>query len=121
PTGCDHNGKQMIKNTESLSAGVYCGDIVVNAGANLTLNPGIYYLDSSSLTVAGNASITGSNVTLVFTSTSSNWGSASIGSNANVMLSAPTTGPTAGMVMYGDRNMTAGTSFSLTGGGTQNL
>jgi Flp pilus assembly protein TadG len=121
PTGPKYNNKINVKNQTELSPGIYYGDISVNAGATLTLDPGTYYFDSSNLTVAGNATITGNNVTLVFTSTSSNWGSATLSSNANVTLTPPTTGSTAGIVMYGDRNMPTGTSFNLTGGGTQNL
>jgi len=36
-------------------------------------------------------------------------------------LTAPTSGKTQGIVMYGDRKMPQGTTFSLTGGGTQNF
>lgn len=110
------NGK-----TNSLDPGCYTGSITVNAGAVLNLNPGIYYLDGANLSVAGNATITGSGVTLVFTGSGSNWGTASIGSNATIDLTAPTSGPTKGIVMYGDRNMPAGTAFNLTGGSTQNF
>jgi hypothetical protein len=93
----------------------------VNAGATLNLDPGIYYLDGANLSVSGNATITGSGVTLVFTGSGSKWGTASIGSNAIIDLTAPTSGSTKGIVMYGDRNMPAGTAFNLTGGGTQNF
>lgn len=110
------NGK-----TNSLDPGCYMGSITVNAGATLNLNPGIYYLDGANLTVAGNATITGSGVTLVFTGSGSDWGTASIGSNATINLTAPTSGPLKGIVMYGDRNMPAGTAFNLTGGSTQNF
>jgi Flp pilus assembly protein TadG len=110
------NGKNS-----SLSPGCYSGNITVNAGATLTLSPGIYYLDGANLSVAGNATITGSGVTLVFTGSGSNWGTASIGSNATIDLTAPTTGQTKGIVIYGDRNMPAGTVFNLTGGATQNF
>jgi len=110
------NGK-----TTSLSPGCYKGSITVNAGATLSLDPGIYYLDGANLSVAGNATITGSGVTLVFTGSGNNWGTASIGSNAIIDLTAPSSGPTKGIVMYGDRNMTTGTAFNLTGGGTQNF
>jgi Flp pilus assembly protein TadG len=110
------NGK-----TNSLDPGCYGGSITVNAGATLNLNPGIYYLDGANLNVAGNATITGTGVTLVFTGSGSDWGTASIGSNAIVNLTAPTSGKTQGIVMYGDRKMPAGTAFSLTGGGTQNF
>jgi Flp pilus assembly protein TadG len=115
-TTVNANGK-----TTSLSPGCYRGDITVNAGATLNLSPGVYYLDGANLSVAGNATITGSGVTLVFTGSGSNWGTASIGSNATIDLTAPTTGSTKGIVMYGDRNMPAGTAFNLTGGGTQNF
>ncbi|WP_245315788.1 TadE/TadG family type IV pilus assembly protein [Bradyrhizobium neotropicale] len=110
------NGK-----TNSLSPGCYAGSVTVNAGATLNLDPGIYYLDGANLSVAGNATITGNGVTLVFTGSGSNWGTASIGSNATINLTAPTTGSTKGIVMYGDRNMPAGTAFNLTGGSTQNF
>jgi len=78
-------------------------------------------LNGANLSVAGNATITGTGVTLVFTGSGGNWGSATIGSNANVSLTAPTSGMTAGIAIYGDRRMPVGTSFNLTGGGTQNL
>ena len=110
------NGK-----TNSLDPGCYSGSITVNAGATLNLSPGIYYLDGANLNVAGNATIAGTGVTLVFTGSGSNWGTASIGSNAIVNLTAPSSGRTQGIVMYGDRNMPAGTAFNLTGGSTQNF
>jgi Flp pilus assembly protein TadG len=121
PTYCDYNNKMQVKGTTTLSPGVYCGDISVNAGATLTLSPGIYYFSGANLSVAGNATITGSGVTLIFTGSGNNWGSATIGSNANITLTAPTSGVTQGIVMYGDRNMPVGTAFSLEGGGTQNF
>jgi Flp pilus assembly protein TadG len=121
PSGCDYNNKSY-KNNVTISPGVYCQGIQVNAGANVTMSPGIYYIDRGSFSVAGNATITGTGVTIVFTSsTSSNWATASISSNANINLTAPSSGPTAGIVLFGDRNTPAGTAFSLTGGGTQNF
>ncbi|WP_146989625.1 TadE/TadG family type IV pilus assembly protein [Bradyrhizobium macuxiense] len=121
PTWCDYSNKFNVKGTTTLSPGSYCGDISVAAGATLTFNPGIYYFNGANLSVAGNATITGTGVTLVFTGSSGNWGSATIGSNANVSLTAPTSGTTAGIAIYGDRRMPVGSSFNLTGGGTQNL
>ncbi|OKO82996.1 hypothetical protein AC628_02725 [Bradyrhizobium sp. NAS96.2] len=121
PTWCDYSNKFNVKGTTTLSPGSYCGDISVAAGATLTFNPGIYYFNGANLSVAGNATITGTGVTLVFTGSSGNWGTATIGSNANVSLTAPTSGTTAGIAIYGDRRMPVGSSFNLTGGGTQNL
>ncbi len=123
------NGNQTINSNgkiNTLNPGCYSGSITVNAGATLDLTPGIYYLEGA-LSVAGNATLScstctgGQGVTLVFTGSGKNWGTASIGSNANVTLTAPSSGPTKGIVMYGDRNMPVGTAFNLTGGGTQNF
>lgn len=121
PGYCDYNNKIQVKGSTALSPGVYCGDVNVNAGAVLTLSPGIYYFNGANLSVAGNATVTGSGVTLVFTGSGSNWGTATISSNANVTLTAPTSGVTEGIVMYGDRRMPVGTAFNLEGGGTQNF
>jgi Flp pilus assembly protein TadG len=119
--GCDQHNLR-VNSSITLSPGVYCGGISVTAGAVVTLNPGIYYMDQGSLSVAGNATINGAGVTIVFTSgNNNNWATASIGSNANINLTAPTTGPTAGIVVFGDRNMPVGTVFKMTGGNTQSF
>jgi hypothetical protein len=118
-SGCDKTN-YVAKTTVTISPGVYCGGIALNAGANVTLNPGIYYLDQGSLSVNGGATLTGIGVTLVFTSSSGrNYASATINGGANINLVAPTTGPTAGIVIFGDRNMTNGTAFKLNGGSSE--
>jgi Flp pilus assembly protein TadG len=120
-SGCTQN-KFTAKSTVTIDPGVYCNGLTVNAGANLTLNPGIYYLDRGSLSVNGGASISGQGVTLVFTSsTGNNWATATINGNATVNLTAPLSGPTEGIVIFGDRQIPTGTSFKFDGGASQNL
>jgi Flp pilus assembly protein TadG len=110
------------KNTVTIEPGVYCGGISVNAGATLTLSQGIYYLDGGNLQVNGGGTLNGDRVTLVFTSKNrSDFATASINGNATVNLTPPTTGPTAGIVMFGDRRIPAGTAFKFNGGATQYL
>lgn len=110
------------KNTVTIDPGVYCGGMKLNANANVTLNPGIYYLDGGSLTMNGGAVMTGSGVTLVFTSQNiSGYATASINGNATVNLTPPKTGGTAGIVVFGDRRIPTGTAFSFNGGATQYL
>lgn len=117
--GCTQNNFKANSNA-TIDAGVYCGGIIVNAGAVLTLNPGIYYLDGGDLTVNGGATITGINVTLVFTSKNRNgYADVKINGNSIVSLTAPKIGPTAGIVVFGDRSMPADTTFKLNGGSTQ--
>jgi Flp pilus assembly protein TadG len=120
-SGCDKNN--FSSNTKgTLNPGVYCGGINLNSKADVTLNPGIYYLDggaSKGLNVNAGANLTGTGVTLVFTGSGTNWAQATINGGATINLSAPTTGPTAGIVFFGDRNMDVGTAFNLNGGSTQ--
>jgi Flp pilus assembly protein TadG len=124
PTSCDRTN-YTAKNTVSLDPGVYCGGIQLNAGAIVTLSPGIYYLtnqgsNAGELQVAGGATLTGNGVTLVFTSsTGSNYATATINGGATVNLTAPTSGPTAGIAIFGDRNMPTDTAFRFGGGASQ--
>jgi hypothetical protein len=97
------------KDQITIQPGVYCGGIGVNAGATLTLSEGIYYLDGGALQVNGGATLTGSKVTLVFTSKNRNdFATATINGNATVNLTPPTTGATAGIVILGDRRIPTG-------------
>lgn len=110
------------KDNITIDPGVYCGGIGVNAGAHLTLNPGIYYLDGGNLSVNGGATLTGDGVTLVFTSKNRNgFATASINGNATINLTPPKSGPTAGIVIFADRHMPNGSVFKFNGGSTQYL
>ena len=110
------------KTTITINPGVYCGGISLNAGANVTLSSGIYYLDGGDLSVNGGATLSGSGVTLVFTSQNRNdFATASINGNATINLTPPKTGGTAGIVIFGDRRMPVGTAFKFNGGATQYL
>ena len=117
--GCDQRNFSA-KSIVTIEPGVYCGGIALNAGAQVTMRPGIYFLDRGDLTVNGGSTLNGTGVTLVFTSsTASNWATATINGNANVNLTPPTSGPTAGIVAFGDRNIPVGTTFKFNGGATQ--
>ena len=120
-SGCiDHNFTAKTKVT--INPGVYCGGMKLNAGADVTLNPGIYYIDRGDLTVNGGATLSGTGVTIIFTSsTGANWPTASINGGAVINLTPPTDGPTAGVSIFADRNIPVGTSFSFNGGATQYL
>jgi hypothetical protein len=107
--------------TATMNPGVYQNGMKLVAGANITLNPGTYYLQGD-LSVAGGATLSGTGVTLVFTSKNgSNYAAATINGNANINLTAPTSGDMAGIVMFGDRNMPVGTAYKLNGGSTQSF
>lgn len=119
--GCNQENF-TAKSPITIDPGVYCGGMKINAGAQVTLNPGIYYLDGGGLSINGGAAITGSGVTLVFTKkTSKDWATATINGGATVRLTPPISGPTAGIVIFGDRNIPLGSTFTFNGGASQYL
>ena len=120
-SGCTQTNL-TVKTTLTIVPGVYCGGINVNAGAVLTLESGVYYIDGGNFSVNGGATVTGQGVTLIFTSsTGKNWPTLAINGNAEVNLTAIRSGPTAGLVIFGDRRAPVGTSFKLNGGSDQFL
>lgn len=118
---CNFNN-YTAKAVVTINPGVYCGGIQLNAGAVVTMNPGLYYLDRGDLKVNGGATLKGSGVTIIFTSsTGTTYASAAINGGATIALSAPTSGSTAGIVLFGDRNMPANTAFNINGGSGQSF
>ena len=90
------------------------------------MTPGIYYLDRSTLssnngTVNCPTCVPGvAGVTIVLTSsTGSNWSTISFSGNSTVDLTAPPSGPTAGMVFFQDRNTPSTVTANLGGGSGQ--
>jgi Flp pilus assembly protein TadG len=112
---------QCSHGTATIDPGIYKQGMKLVAGANITLNPGIYYLEDD-LSIQGGATLSGTGVTLVFTSgNGSKYATANVSGSATVNLTAPTTGDTAGIVVFADRQTPSGTSFKFNGGSTQYL
>lgn len=80
----------------------FCSGFNFRNNFQVTLEPGIYFVDSQ-LVFGNNAVISGTGVTLVV---NGNY-AVDIGNNANVALTAPSAGPTAGIVFFGRRDGTA--------------
>jgi len=119
PGACDYNNK-TYKNTVTIDPGVYCNGIQLNAGAVVTMNPGIYFIDRGSLQMAGGSTLQGDGVTIILTSsTGNNYADVTINGGAHLAITAPTTGPTAGIAIFGDRSMPTGTTFKFNGGDSQ--
>src|SRR5690242_7642225 len=82
PGACDFNNK-TYKTTVTIDPGVYCNGIQLNAGAVVTMNPGIYFIDRGSLQMAGGATLQGTGVTIILTaSTGNNYADATINGGA---------------------------------------
>ena len=64
---CIGNNMNLKKGTFTLSPGRYCGGLELQAHAKVTLNPGVYIIDSGRLLVQSGSWIQGNNVVFYFT------------------------------------------------------
>lgn len=127
--GCVVTNPPNYNSSATLSPGRYCGDVSFGAQANITLQPGTYYIDQGNLTVNGGAKIrcncTGTEgVTFVLTSSGSpsNTGTVTINGGADIQLNAPSD-PNAtykGVLFYQDQQASASTA-KFNGGATMIL
>ena len=117
----------------TIPAGVYCGGLAIGNtnGATFTLSPGTYVMAGGGFTVNSQGIVSGSGVTIYNTS-SSGWGCSGSGNytpivisgQTKVTLSAPTTGPLAGILIFGNRTgcSTPGScQDQVNGGSTSNF
>jgi hypothetical protein len=113
PTACTPSPSSSPKTTITLDPARYCGGLTLKG--SVTLNAGTYIVDGGSLTIEASAVVAGSGITFFLT----NGATVRIAGTASVNLSAPTTGPYAGLLFFGDRdnpvtgeNILAGSSTS---------
>jgi Flp pilus assembly protein TadG len=110
----------------SLAPGVFCGGLSVSGGASVTLSPGTYIMNGGNFSISGNSSISGTGgVTIILTGSGSDYATASISGGSTVNITAPTSGPLAGLAIFQDRNApqpnNGNAPNSFTGGTTQNI
>jgi Flp pilus assembly protein TadG len=112
-TPCLYNNLTVHADT-TLRPGVYCGGITVDS-SNIVFNPGVYVL-TGDFTFNGANTITGTGVTFVMDS-----GSITMNGNGTITLSAPTTGSYANALFYQPKantsspTLNSGHDGSLTG------
>ena len=104
---------QVPPQTPNLSPGVYCGGIVINCGScTVNFSTGLYYLNGGGITVTGTPILNGTGVTFYNTYNGTHpYGPMSLsgsGSGTSGVLSAPTTGPYAGILAFQDRSLPLG-------------
>lgn len=96
-----------------------CGNLHVQG--KLTLGAGVYVIDSGNFTVDAGASITGTGVTLILTSSTGTYGTVTINGGATMSLTAPISGTTAGIALWVDKNAPYAAADYLNGGSNQNI
>ncbi|HKJ62582.1 MAG TPA: hypothetical protein VKA94_11435, partial [Hyphomicrobiales bacterium] len=118
PAGCMYNNKvfDWSNNGAILQPGTYCNGLVIGNGITVTMAPGVYYIKSGQFNLGGGSKLTGDNVSIVLTTNTSGYATADIGNGTHITLTAPTSGTTAGMVFFGDRNAPNNSQIDFQGG-----
>jgi len=119
-SGCGHTNYQLGGGSATISPGVYCNGLKVSGGATLTMNAGVYIVDSGDFSVSSSTLIATSGVTVIVTSSSNHYGGVAISGGSNYTHIAPSSGSTAGIAIYIDRNAPSG-SNNISGGSSATI
>src|SRR5262249_21157142 len=125
PSGNCTPDPNISSGNPTLSPGAYCGLTISDNGGTVTLNSGIYYIEGGNFSVSNGTVVSaGNGVTIVMTSTNAapnTFGTVNISGQATLNLTALPTGPTAGIVFFGDPANTTNQSETFSGQGTNLL
>ncbi|MDA7946775.1 MAG: pilus assembly protein TadG-related protein [Hyphomicrobiaceae bacterium] len=94
---CMKKNLEVIDKTTTLQPGVYCGGLRIDGNSRVRFAPGIYVIKDGIFNVDSNSVIEGENVGFYMVGRKATFRFAS---NAKVTLSAPETGPMAGLLFY---------------------
>jgi len=100
----------------TINPGVYAGGLSLGNGMNITMNPGVYYMQGGSFSVGGGVTLKGNGVTIYM---DNGGGQLSLQGGANVTLTPPTSGTYAGLTYFQNRNSTK--SLGMANGSTNNI
>ena len=99
-----------------LYAGTYCGGISINGNAWLNFNPGTYVLAGGGMSIGSNTVMSGAGITFYNTTGTGGYGPISMNGNTSAILSAPTSGPLAGILFFQDRSIPGSAAGSTISG-----
>jgi hypothetical protein len=103
-----------VSGTVTLQPGVYTGGISVSSNSNVTLAPGVYYIDGGGLSTTGNAVFTANGV-IIYNNPHSSTDSISLAGNGNLTLTPPSSGPYKNISVFQTRSATAPATVSGNG------
>ncbi|MDJ0612492.1 MAG: pilus assembly protein [Rhizobiaceae bacterium] len=98
--GCDYSKFEVKSGFHTLYPGTYCDGLKVRGTAEVTLRPGIYVINGSKLEVTDNAIFKGSNVGFYLAGDKAKL---LFKKKTTIDLTAPKSGPMAGMLIFEDR------------------
>jgi Flp pilus assembly protein TadG len=102
---CEHTDFRVTAaNAPPVAPGVYCGGITVGSNVTATFQPGVYILRNGGLSGQGTAVLNGTGVGFWLTGSGTavqlSRDDVNLTGNVTVNLSAPTSGPMAGLIFY---------------------
>ena len=110
PGGSCNDYSLNANNSDTIDPGFYC-KIKISGQAELTMKPGVYYIDSGDFDISGGGLLDAVGVTIYLAS-----GDFSITGNGDFTISAPTTGQYAGLMLFMDQEN--GGDIKIAGNGT---
>ena len=99
-TACDQTGL-VVKVARALTPGVYCNGLKVDDGATVTLSAGTYVIAGGALEVTGGATLQGEGVGFYLQGSQATF---NFKPDSTINLSAPKSGPMAGLLFFEDRS-----------------
>ncbi len=103
--GCTYTNQVINGGTLTLMPGNYCGGLSVTNGATVTLSPGEYVISNGPLKVDGGSTFSTAGAGIYLTGVGA---TITFAQDTTISLTAPTSGPMAGLLIYEDRNAPTG-------------
>ena len=108
--GCTKKNFFATSGSITLHPGTYCGGIDIAGKTKVTLMPGVYIVKDGPFYLCANATMTGQNVGFYFEGNKSFF---EFCASTQVNLTAPKTGPMAGILFFEQRSATPGRLFAI--------
>jgi hypothetical protein len=116
--GCNYLDTNLPAGTRSISPGVYCGGLKLQAGAVVTAEPGVYIISGGPLEVAATASLSGEYVGFYFQDDPAIF---NLKAGSTIDLKAPRDGPMAGLLFFQNPATGKDKTFTVNSAGARNL
>ncbi len=103
PGPCMNVSGKLLGSSFTLSPGTYCGGLNIKAGAQVTLEPGIYIIEDGQLAINSGAVVNGEEVLIALVGANA---FLDMKSDATLKVTSPVSGTYKNIQMMSDRNLT---------------
>lgn len=117
-SGCDFRDTEIDSSRVTLKPGVYCGGLKITGKSEVNLRPGVYVIKDGEFSIQGNATLKGEHVGFYLTGSLAK---TRFANSTTISLTAPKSGPLAGILIFEDRNSAPGREFEISSKDAQTL